>query len=90
MLNLTKQTDKIKIEGHSGTWYAIAVRCYLGLPAYLLEHEYWGDEEPSLIVDNNGNILLDDVWNGFDDLEEAYTHTEIVNKMGHSVEVKKG
>ena len=30
-----------------------------------------GDEAACVIVDEDGSILLEDVWNGFDDLEEA-------------------
>ena len=29
------------------------------------------DEAAGVIVDEDGNLVLEDVWNGFDDLEEA-------------------
>ena len=76
---ITRHSDSIKIEGHSGTWYVIeeascrpdAEPAQPLKPCYLLEHEKYGDEAANLIVDEDGNILLDDVWNGFQDLAEA-------------------
>lgn len=38
---------------------------------HLLEHLTWGDETCSIIVDDNGQLVLDDVWNGFDDMDYA-------------------
>ena len=74
---LDGNSDHISIDGHIGTWYVIdegrfkapgaryPVRCYL------LEHETYGDEAAALIVSACGVVLLDDVWNGFEDLVEA-------------------
>lgn len=78
---LNRKSDKIQVEGHVGTWYVIdeavctpppewerepkSVRCFL------LEHETHGDMAACLIVNESGTLILDDVWNGFDDLEEA-------------------
>ena len=79
----TKDSDHIKIEGHRGTWYAIDESWARLTPdedgkprtiythVLLLEHEAYGDEAANIIIDENGTLLLDDVWNGFDDLEDA-------------------
>lgn len=63
--------DGIKVEGHRGTWYVIdeMVDDKYGR-IYLLEHETYGDMAASVIVDGNGKLLLEDVWNGFEDWEE--------------------
>nr|DAW40890.1 MAG TPA: Large polyvalent protein-associated domain 18 [Caudoviricetes sp.] len=61
----------IKIKGHRGTWYVIDKAVYDGKRLYLLESEIWGDEVASLIVDEDCNVILDDVWNGFSDYEEC-------------------
>lgn len=61
--------DQIKIEGHKGKWYVINETYFKGQKIYLLEHETYGDETACLIVDGNFNVLLDDVWNGFNDLD---------------------
>lgn len=69
---LNKKSDNIKIEGHVGTWYVIDTAIHNGRELFLLEHEDYGDETASLIVDADKNIVLDDVWNGFLDYEEAF------------------
>ena len=73
------QKDKIKIEGHRGTWYVIdekevqvineETKSLVSCMGYLLEHEEYGDEAMPLIIDENLNILCDSAFNGFDDLE---------------------
>ena len=60
----------IKIEGYKGTWYTIEEGYHLGNKVYLLESETYGDETACIIVNNQGRVILDDVWNGFEDLEE--------------------
>lgn len=63
------QKDNIKIEGHRGTWYIIdEIKCN-GQELYLIEHETYGDEAACLIVTKTGKIKLEDVWNGFNDLD---------------------
>ena len=62
------QENNIKIKGYKGTWYVIGKTIYNMKEIFLLEHEQYGDEAPSLIVDNELNVVLDDVYNGFNDL----------------------
>lgn len=66
---LTRKSDNIEISTHRGSWYVIDETICKGEPVFLLEHEEYGDEAASLIVDKHGNILVEDVFNGFDDLE---------------------
>ena len=66
--------DHIKVDGHVGTWYTIDVIAVDQQVYFLLEHEEYGDETANLIVDLEGNLVLEDVWNGFEDLED---HLEI-------------
>lgn len=66
------QRDGIKVEGHRGTWYVIDEAVYDGRKLYLLEHEDYGDEAASVIIDENGDLVLEDVWNGWLDYEEAF------------------
>ena len=67
---ITKSSEGIKIEGHVGKWHVIDDTYHKGVPVYLLEHSTWGDEAASVIVRSDGSIILDDVWNGWDDLDE--------------------
>lgn len=66
---ITANTDNITIDGHYGTWYVVDTNSYNGQEIFELEHEEHGEDACHLIVDENGHILLDDVWNGWDDLE---------------------
>ena len=61
----------IVIPSHIGSWHIIDQQTQPdGQTFFLLEHDEYGDEAASLIVDENLNIILDDVWNGWGDLEE--------------------
>ena len=80
---ITNTSDHIKIEGHRGTWYVIDEGYFVLTPdtkhgpktfyehCFLLEHEQYGDEAPGFIVDQDGKVIADDVYNGFYDLEEG-------------------
>jgi hypothetical protein len=67
--------DGIKVAGHVGTWYVIDEAEYDGKMLYLLEHEEYGDEAASVIIDAAGNLVLEDVWNGFSDYEEGLIYS---------------
>lgn len=69
--------EHIRVEGHKGTWYVIDQKYYRTKGWYfLLEHETYGDEAADVIISADYSLVLDDVWNGFDDLEEAWTFEE--------------
>jgi len=65
------KNDNIKVRGHIGTWYVIDTKTYFGSTLYLLEHETYGDETSGVIIDEESNLIVDDVWNGFLDYEES-------------------
>ena len=73
-MKLTDESSHIKIDGHRGTWYVVESRAYQKGERwerlYELEHETYGDEAAHLIVTQSGEVVLDDVWNGFLDAEE--------------------
>lgn len=68
---ITRRSDHIRVAGHRGTWYVIDEMEANGRRLFLLEHETYGDEAACVIVDEAGALVLEDVWNGFDDLEDA-------------------
>lgn len=70
MQKLNEHSDNIQVEGHIGTWHVIDDITYNHIHMYLLEHETYGDEAACVIVDGYGNLIMDDVWNGFEDLYE--------------------
>ena len=65
-----KRDSNIKVDGHRGTWYIISESYWRGKKVYLLEHEQYGDEAACLITDIDFIVICEDVWNGFQDLEE--------------------
>ena len=67
---IVSTSDHIKIEGHRGRWYVIDSMSHNEYgEIFLLEHETYGDMAACLIVNGDGEIILDDVYNGFDDLD---------------------
>ena len=65
-------SDNITVEGHVGTWYAIDETEVGGEKFFLLEHEEYGDEAACVAVNEQGKLVAEDLWNGFDeDFQEA-------------------
>lgn len=67
-----EDSKNIRIEGHTGTWYVVDSLLAKNGWLYELENEQYGDESAHLIVDEQGNVVMDDVWNGFLDYQEEY------------------
>lgn len=65
-------SDQIVVEGHIGTWYAIDETEVGGEKFFLLEHEEYGDEAACVAVNEQGKLVAEDLWNGFDeDFQDA-------------------
>jgi len=75
---ITEGSSNIEVEGHIGTWYVVDTDKINGTAYFLLEHEEHGDEAACVIVDSDGKLVLDEVWNGFDDLKEHFDSIEPV------------
>ena len=75
---ITEGSSNIEIEGHIGTWYVIDTEVIDGTKYFLLEHEEHGDIAPCVIIDSDANLVLEDVWNDFDDLKEHFDNIEPV------------
>ena len=60
-------SDQIAVEGHVGTWYAIDETEVGGEKFFLLEHEEYGDEAACVAVNEQGKLVAEDLWNGFDE-----------------------
>jgi hypothetical protein len=60
-------TQGLAVEGHIGTWHVIDEATVEDQTFFLLEHDTYGDEAASIIVDAKGKLILDDIYNGFDD-----------------------
>lgn len=57
-----KNKEHIQVKGYYGKWYVIDETTYHGKKYYMLEHEYYGDETPPLVVDSKLNVICDDTY----------------------------
>ena len=65
-------SDHIAVEGNIGTWYAIDETEVGGERFFLLEHEEHGDMAACVAVNEQGKLVAEDLWNGFDeDFQDA-------------------
>lgn len=78
---LSEDGSYITVKGHIGTWSAIDSQEIDGKKYFLLEHEEHGDEAACVIVDGGGELVLDDVWNGFDDFQDYFDSLETVAEV---------
>lgn len=75
MEKLTSKSEHISVSGHIGKWYVVEDGWFKKdggelTHVFLLEHETYGDMAGCVIVDEDVNLVMDDVFNGFSDLEE--------------------
>ena len=64
---ITKDTKGIEVEGHEGTWHPVEMQELNGRQFFRLEHETYGDSVAKVIVDDDGELFAEDLWNGFDE-----------------------
>jgi len=64
---VTLDTAGLAVAGHIGKWHTIDHTVVEGETFFLMEHDTYGDEAASIIVDSKGRLALDEISNGFDD-----------------------
>lgn len=71
-MQINNQSVNVKIEGHKGTWYTICTEVHeiedKEVTCHLMEHETYGDGAAHVVVDSDNNIIIENCFNGFDDL----------------------
>ena len=60
-------SDHIRVAGHRGTWYVIESSCINDEQFFLLEHDLYGNDVANVVINQYGELVEEDVWNGFDD-----------------------
>lgn len=69
------EKNNIKLKGYKDRFYVISdtVMDIKGTlkRVYLLENEVYGDEVPCIIIDGDYNVIMDNVYNGFEYLRYA-------------------
>ncbi len=59
-------TTDFHIEGKEGSWLAFDSIIIDGKEFFLMEHEKYGKEVAWAVVDEDGKLIVDDVYHGFD------------------------
>ena len=84
---LTKDTVGYEIEGKDGTWEVVDYLLVEG-KNFLMEHEQYGTNVAYVILDQNGKVIVDSVYNGFDDMVKQqirdYLHPPVQEQTGNS------
>lgn len=65
-IQINKETRGFTADGHFGTWHTAGMRVIGGETFYLMEHDEYGDSVASIIVDQEGKLVAEDLENGFD------------------------
>ena len=78
---LTKDTVGYEIEGKDGTWEVIDYLLIEGKNYFLMEHEQYGKDVAYVVLDQNGNVLVDGTYNGFDDvIRQCRSRQKTINR----------
>ena len=85
---LTKDTVDYEIEGKDGTWQVVDYLLVEGKNYFLMEHEQYGTNVAYVVLDQNGKVIVDSVYNGFDDMVKQqirdYLHLPVQEQTGNS------
>ena len=85
---LIKDTVGYEIEGKDGTWEVVDYLLVEGKNYFLMEHEQYGTNVAYVILDQNGKVIVDSVYNGFDDMVKQqirdYLHPPVQAQTGNS------
>jgi len=85
---LTKDTVDYEIEGKDGTWQVVDYLLVEGKNYFLMEHEQYGTNVAYVVLDQNGKVIVDSVYNGFDDMVKQqirdYLHPPVQEQTENS------
>lgn len=65
-VTITAETRGYEAEEHNGTWHTVDEREYAGEKFFLMEHDEFGSDVAGIIVAENGQLVAEDLWDGFD------------------------
>lgn len=66
---VSEESKELAVEGHFGTWHTVEAQEIQGEMLYLMEHDEYGNLVAGIIVNANGELVAEDLEQGFD--EEA-------------------
>ncbi len=65
-VTITAETRGYEAEGHKGHGIRLIEKEYAGEKFFLMEHDEFGSDVAGIIVAENGQLVAEDLWNGFD------------------------
>ncbi len=65
--HITENTRGYEADGHTGTWYAVDMKTYHGERFFQMRNEEYGQDVADIIVSENGILVAEDIWHGFDE-----------------------
>ena len=65
--HITETTRGYEADGHTGTWYAMDMKTYHGERFFQMRNEEYGQDVADIIVSENGILVAEDIWHGFDE-----------------------
>ena len=66
-VQIHEETKGFIANGHFGTWHTVEAKEISGELFYRMEHEEYGDSVASIIVNQNGELVAEDLEHGFDE-----------------------
>ncbi|MCD8398799.1 MAG: DUF3849 domain-containing protein [Lachnospiraceae bacterium] len=64
---VTEFTEEIDLDGHEGMWHTSDQIELMGETIYLMEHNEFGSDVAKVAVNGKGEVVAEDLWNGFDE-----------------------
>lgn len=78
-LTVNMDTEALEVTGYVGTWHPIDYMVVEGKPFYLMEHDNISQEDCAcLIVDEHGKMVLDQVYDSFDEFIVSQLKAEVM------------
>ena len=65
--HITETTRGYEADGHTGTWYVMDMKTYHGERFFQMRNEEYGQDVADIIVSENGTLVAEDIWHGFDE-----------------------
>ncbi len=84
-VTITADTKGFEAEGHDGTWHTAKEKEYAGEKFFLMEHDEYGSDVAGIIVSEQGQLVAEDLWNGYD-AGALEVISEYLQEKGISVE----
>ena len=65
-VTITADTRGFEADGHEGTWHTVDEKEYAEEKFFFMEHDEYGSDVAGIIVSEHGQLVAEDLWNGYD------------------------